>query len=893
MSIRNLDALFEPRAIAVVGASNRPRSVGHVVTRNLLRGGFQGPVMPVNPDQRAVAGVLAYPDVTQLPQPPDLAVVCTPPETVPELVARLGDAGARAVAVLTAGLALDTDEKGRSLVDRMLEAARPRRVRVLGPNCLGLLVPGIGLNASFAHVPAQPGKLAFLSQSGAFCTAALDWARDNGVGFSHFVSLGDSADVDVGDVLDYLATDHSTRAILLYLESIGAARHFMSAARAAARSKPVLIVKSGRVSEGARAARSHTGALAGSDAVYEAAFRRAGMLRVYEIDELFGAAETLGRTRGVPGDRLAIVTNGGGPGVMATDTLVAGGGRLAELSPETLERLDAALPSTWSRANPVDLIGDAPGERYAKALEAVAADEGVDAVLVMNAPTAIASSEEAAEALAAALRGMRRRPHLLACWMGRSDAARRTLRDAGIPTYDSPADAVRAFLHMMHYRRNQELLTETPASLPEEFVPRTEAARAVIDAALAQGRSMLTEPEAKSVLEAYGVDTVPTRVAATPEAAAELAAPLGFPVAVKILSRDVTHKSDVGGVALDLGSEEAVRDAAQAMTQRLHDLVPDARHDGFTVQPMARRPGAVELILGATTDPVFGPVLLFGRGGTATEVIGDRAIGFPPLNENLARALVGRTRVSRRLMGYREQPAADLAALTRVLIAVSHIVTDLPEVVELDVNPLLADEKGVVALDARIAIEPCEAAGPERLAIRPYPQGLEDRYTMKDGREVLLRPIRPEDEPAHRDFLSRLSPEDMRFRFFGVVREMTHADLARFTQIDYDREMAFIATIPGAAGGSETLGVVRAVADPDNQEAEYAIVVRTDLKGQGLGRALMEKIIRYLRQRGTREVVGTVLPENRAMLELVRRMGFRSHRLGDAVEVRLPLVSRG
>ena len=917
--MRNLEALLAPRSVAVIGASNRPQRVGTVVMRNLLRGGFAGPVMPVNPKHAAVAGVLAYPDVASLPVAPDLAVICTPPATVPGLVRALGDAGARAAAVLTAGLSQSRDEGGRPLVERVLQEAGRHGLRVLGPNSLGLLVPGIGLNASFAHTDAQPGHLAFVSQSGAVCTTALDWARASAVGFSHFISLGDSADLDAADLLDWLGADPSVRAILLYLESIGRhgpvtpqpagsvaqpagsvrpARKFLSAARAAARNKPVLVVKAGRYREGARAAFSHSGALAAADDVCDAALRRAGLLRVDRIDELFDAAETLVRSRRLAGDRVAIVSNGGGVAVLATDSVVAHGGRLAELAPDTIARLDAALPPTWSRGNPVDLIGDAPGERYAAALRAVLADPGVDAVLVLHAPTAIASSEEAAAAVAMICREGRPRqpagsvgPDLFASWLGRGDGAeraRRTLRDAGIASYDTPDDAIAALSHLLAHRRNQALLLETPPSLPAEFAPRPEQARRVIGSALAAGRERLTEPESKSVLDAFGIPVVATRIARDAEEAEHLALEIGFPVALKILSPDVVHKTDVGGVALDLETRQAVRAAARAMAARLRARSASARLEGFTVQAMARRPAARELFAGLASDPVFGPVVLFGQGGIAVEQIGDRALALPPLNLNLARELVGRTHVAKLLAGYRDVPPADADALALALVQVSQIAIDLPEVVELDVNPLLAGPDGVLALDARIRIQSVAAGQADRLAIRPYPRELEESVPLRDGRRVAMRPIRPEDEPAHQSFFARLSPEDVRFRFFNLVRAIPHSQMARYTQIDYDREMAFIATQTGPDGEPETLGVVRAVSDSDGARAEFAIEVRSDLKGQGLGHALLEKMIRYCRGRGIRELVGQVLPDNRAMLELAQSLGFKSRFSPEdgAVEVR-------
>jgi len=640
MSIRNLDRLFRPTSIAVIGASTRPHSVGATVMHNLLAGGFAGPVMPVNPKHRAVAGVLGYPDVASLPLVPDLAVLCTPAPTVPELIAELGRRGTKAAIVLSAGLSARPKHHRHTYEQAMLRAARPHLLRILGPNCIGLLVPGSGLNASFAHIGARAGRVAIVHQSGALCTALLDWAAPRGIGFSHVVTLGNSADIDFGDALDYLGSEPDAQAIMLYIESVRHARKFMSAARAAARNKPVLVIKAGREPEGARAAASHTGALAGSDDVYEAAIRRAGMLRVFETEEMFEALETLSRAGPLHGDRLAILTNGGGPGVLATDALIAGGGRLAAIDDATLGRLDAVLPAMWSRGNPVDIIGDAPGERYRAALEILLEAPGVDGVLVLHSPTATASPDEAARAVIGVVEARRARPRqVLTSWLGAEAVApaRRAFAAAGVPTYETPAGAVRAFLHIVRYRRNQELLMATPTSAPTEFTPDGDAVRKIIDGALAEGREILDEAEAKSVLAAYGVPVVETRRARTPEDAVRCAEAIGYPVALKVRSPDITHKSDVGGVRLDLDSAVAVADAATAMAARLAAAMPEARIDGFTVERMVRLGTGFELIVGAATDSIFGPIILFGHGGTAVEIIGDRAVGLPPLNTTLAR----------------------------------------------------------------------------------------------------------------------------------------------------------------------------------------------------------------------------------------------------------------
>ncbi len=758
MSIRNLDHLFAPSSIALIGASKRAGSIGAVVARNLFHSGFQGPVMPVNPNHKAIEGVLTYPDVASLPMTPDLAVIATPPPTIPGLIADLAQRGTKAAVIITAGFGEGGDAAGHALRQEMLAAARPTTLRIVGPNCIGVLAPRSGLNASFAHIQPLPGHLAFVAQSGAIVTSVLDWATARSIGFSHFASLGDMADVDFGDLLDYLANQIEVRGILLYIEAVTEARKFMSAARAASRLKPVIVIKSGRSPAAARAVASHTGALAGRDAVYDAAFRRAGMLRVHDIGGLFGAVETMGLDLKVTGERLAILTNGGGVGVMATDALMDYGGQLAELSEETMSALNAVLPRTWSHGNPVDIIGDAPGARYGAALEILLKDRNADAVLVLNCPTAIASGTEAASAVIATVGG--KRHSVLTSWLGESAAAesRRMFSQNRIPTYFTPERAVRAFIDIVNYRRNQTALTETPPSIPEAFVPDVAAARRIIAGALKAGREWLSEVEAKAVLEAYAVPVVPTRAVADPSAAAEMATTLGFPAALKILSDEITHKSDVGGVALDLPTADAVQAAAEAMLKRIAERVGPVAVDGFTVQPMVQRPGAFELIVGASEDPQFGPVILFGHGGTAAEVLNDTALALPPLNMHLAREAIARTRVFKLLQGFRGRPEASLDDIALTLIKIAQLVIDCAEVVELDINPLLADENGVIALDARIRVRASEVDGTRRLAIRPYPKELEEVLELPDGRSFLLRPVRPEDEPAFHELFSRLSP---------------------------------------------------------------------------------------------------------------------------------------
>lgn len=874
MSIRNLEFIFKPRSISLIGASTEKGTVGAVVAHNLFNSGFAGPIMPVNPRHRAIEGVLTYPAAASLPEVPDLAIIATPPDTVPGLVDDFGSRGTRGIVVITAGFGEGGDAHGTDLHQQMLDAARRHMVRIVGPNCIGVMVPEVGLNASFAHLHPHRGRLAFVAQSGAVATSVLDWAAARAIGFSHIVSLGDMCDVDFGDMLDYLAGEGEVRGILLYIEAITHARKFMSAARAAARLKPVVVIKSGRHPATVRAVASHTGAMAGEDAVYEAAFRRAGMLRVHDIGDLFGAVETLGLGRTPAGDRLAVLTNGGGIGVMAMDALLDRGGELAPLSESTIAALNGILPHAWSHGNPVDILGDADGRRYGAALAVLLQDPNADAVLVLKCPTAIAPGEDAAQAVIGTP-GVGKRC-VLTCWLGEAAAqsSRQLFAQNGIPTYFTPERAVRAFIDMRTFRRNQEALMQTPPSIPEDFVPDTAAVRAILQRGVGEGREWLSEPEAKEVLQAYRIPVVPTRTAADPRAAASAAASFAGPVALKILSRDITHKSDVGGVVLGLRSPAQVREAALAMIERVHQHQPEAGIDGFTVQSMVERPEAFELIVGMSEDPEFGPVILFGHGGTAAEVISDKVLTLPPLNMHLAHDAIARTRVFKLLNGFRgRQPAAiDDIALT--LIKVSQLVIDFAEVAELDINPLLADEFGVLALDARIRVRPTDQPAAKRLAIRPYPTELEEVIVLPDGRTFMLRPVRPEDEPAFQELFTKLSPEDIRMRFFAPKKALTHPFAARLTQIDYDREMALVLADPGTAGRSPVYGAVHIAADPDGERAEFAIMLRSDMAGLGLGPLLMRRIIDYSRQQGLRELFGEVLRENRSMLRVCQKFDF-------------------
>jgi len=787
--------------------------------------------------------------------------------------------GTKAAIIISAGFG-DLDEKrGKAMQQKLVDVARHYHIRIIGPNCLGILVPHIGLNASFSHINSRKGELAFISQSGAIMTSVLDWATTRGIGFSHLVSLGDMADVDFGDMLDYLANDRHTRAILLYIEAITSARKFMSAARAAARMKLVLVVKVGRHFEGAQAAATHTGALAGEDDVYDAAFRRAGMLRIFSLEEVFDSLETLSNAKPPRGDHMAVLTNGGGLGVLTADALIDHGGQLACLSSKTIEQLDQVLPSTWSHRNPVDIIGDATANRYASALQILNQDNNIDATLVLNCPTAIASSIEAARAVVDNAPDSQQ-ALILASWVGEQSAndTRDIFIKHHIPVYDTPEQAVRAFMHLVNYRRNQDMLMETPPSVPEAFSIDTEKARDLIEKVLLGDRCWLNALESKELLIAYNIPVVSTTVVQTVEQAVKMAAKIGSPVALKVVSPDIIHKSDVGGVTLNLMGAEAVYKAAKEMLKQIKNAQPQARLEGFSVEPMLGSQDAYELLIGMVEDADFGPVIAFGRGGTAVEVINDKVLGLPPLNMHLAREMISRTNVYKLLKGYRGFPPANIDATALTLIKVAQLIIDNPEIVELDINPLLVDANDVVALDFRIKIKKTSEVGANRLAIRPYPKELEEIIPLGDGRTLLLRPILPEDEPALQAGFAKLTPEEIRFRFFVPIKVLSHVAAARFTQIDYDREMAFLLTDSGIPGKTSIYGVVRLIADANIERAEFAIIVSHEMTGMGLGIVLMRRIIDYAKNSGITEIYGEVLAENKTMLKLCKVFGFSQKR---------------
>jgi acetyltransferase len=879
MSTYRLKNLLLPHSVALIGASSRYGSVGRAILGNIRKAGFQGRFGLVNPRHAEIDGVDTVAQLGDLPFVPELVVITAPARAVADIVENAGKRGVAGALIITSGLGRGPG----SIADACERVARKYGMRLIGPNCLGMMVPAVHLNASFsAHMPVA-GNLALISQSGAIAAGMVDWAAQRAVGFSGIVSIGDQLDVDIADLLDYFACDHGTRAILLYVEAIKDARKFMSAARAAARIKPVVVVKSGRMAQGAKAAATHTGALAGSDAVYDAAFRRAGVLRVQDLRELFDCAETLGRVESPPGKRLAILTNGGGIGVLAVDRLVELGGTPAALAPDTRAKLDAVLPPTWSGSNPVDVVGDAGPERYAAALEALLADPGNDAVLVMNVQTAISSAEEIAGTVTGIVRKYRERLRrtakpVLAVWVGADPKVGALLSAAGIPNYPTEDDAVRGFMHLVRHREVVEELAQVPPAMPDSFAPDTEAARKIVADALADGRHWLDPVEIKRLLEAYDIAMVPTFAAADAEEAVARASALfaqGATVVLKIMSRDIVHKSDVGGVVLNLTNADAVRAAANDIIARAKALRPEARISGVVVQAMVLRQKARELILGLADDPTFGTVIVFGRGGTAVEIINDKALALPPLDLQLARDLIERTRVSRLLRAYRDVPAVKADAVAMVLVKLAQMAADIPEIRELDINPLLADEAGVLAVDARVAVGPggrnFGGAGPVNFAVRPYPSQWQRHLEVKDGWRVFVRPIRPEDEPLIHEFLRHVTAQDLRLRFFAPMKQFSHEFIARLTQLDYARAMAFVAFDETTR---ELLGVVRIHSDSIYETGEYAILLRSDLKGRGLGWALMQLIIEYGKSEGLKTIAGDVLAENTTMLAMCRQLGF-------------------
>ena len=869
-----LAPLFEPDSVAIIGATERAGAIGAVLLDNMISAGFAGALYPVNPKYRWVRGRRCYRGVAELPQPTDLAVVATPPPSVPRIIEECGRAGMRAAVVITAGFS-ETGPEGAALERAVLDNAKRYGLRLLGPNCLGLMRPAIGLNATFAHGTAVPGSLGIVSQSGAICTALLDWARPSRIGFSSVVSLGGSADLDFGEIVDYLTYDPKTEQILLYIEGIRSARRFVSALRAAARTKPVIVMKAGRHPTGVRAAVSHTGALVGADDVFEAAIRRTGAVRVTTIGELVAAAQALSSHVRPSGDRLAIVTNGGGPGVLAADRATDLRVPLAELSQSTIDKLTEVLPANWSHGNPVDLIGDADAERYRAAVATCLSDPQVDGVLAILTPQAMTAPAECARAVVEC--GKRSTKPLLGAWMGEEQVVegRAIFQSARIPVFRTPEPAVEMFAHVSSFYRNQRMLMQTPQPLEEQPEPDRHEARRIIENVLAGNRHVLTSSESKTLLATFHVPVAQPYAAATEEDAIALAEKMGYPVVLKIDSPDITHKTDVGGVRLDIINAEQVRGAFRAIMSGVQRTQPSATIVGVTVEPMLKRPNRRELLVGVAHDPVFGPAITFGSGGIAVEVYADRAIGLPPLNSFLVEEMIRSTRASRLLGPFRGMPPANMKALENVLLRVSAMVCELPWIREVDINPLFADESGVIAVDARVVVAP-SAIGAQpyaHMAIHPYPVDLTTEWITERGLHVKIRPIRPEDAENEREFVKTLSAEAKYMRFMSTLKELTPSMLARFTQVDYDREMALVA-LAQQDGREVQIAVARYVINPDSESCEFAVVVSQDWQGHGLGRHLMSRLIEIARARGLKVMTGQILAMNKRMLGMAKTLGF-------------------
>ena len=894
-----LEVFFAPRSVAVIGASERAGAVGRTVLWNLLQSPFGGTVYPVNDKRGNVLGVKACANIASIQEPIDLALVVTPAPSVPGVIRECAKAGVRGAVILSAGFK-ETGPAGARLEEEILAIARGARMRIIGPNCLGMMVPGTGLNATFAHAMARKGNVAFLSQSGALQTAILDWSLQENVGFSAFASLGSMLDIDWGDLIDYLGNDPRTKSILIYMESIGDARAFLSAAREVALRKPIIVIKAGRTAPAALAAASHTGALTGSDEVLTAAFRRAGVLRVDSIADLFYMADALAKQPRPQGKRLSIITNAGGPGVLAADALVSGGGELTQLAPETLKALDGVLPAEWSHHNPVDVLGDADPERFAKALEAAAADPQSDGLLVILTPQDLTDSTKTAERLKGYAKQWPRKP-VLASWMGAAEVAtgRRILSEAGIPTFYYPDTAARIFNYMWQYSYNLRGLYETPSlAEPDADLASHERAAAVIQAARGAGRTLLDEIESKAVLEAYGIPTVETRAAKDADQAVREAESLGYPVVVKLHSRTIAHKSEVDGVRLDLRSAREVRNAFEGIRNRLEELGRLDAFEGVSVQPMVRRAG-IELIVGSSVDPQFGPVLLFGTGGVLVEAFRDRSLALPPLNTTLARRMMEQTRIWPMLAGLRGRAPIDLDALEKLLVRFSRLVVEQRAIREVDVNPLLASAerlsltaapkapqrsvpllRGLIALDARILLHGAEVPD-DRLpvsAIRPYPVKYLGIAKLKNGQVLTVRPIRPEDEPRMVQFHATLSAQSVYLRYASVLKldqRVAHERLARICFVDYDRELALVAEhVKAGATEPEVVAVARLTCIEGTKDAEFALLVSDSLQGQGLGRDLLQRLFEVGRDWGVERIVAEILPDNGPMRRLCRALGF-------------------
>ncbi len=880
MPIKKLDSIFKPKRIALIGVSNEPMSVGGITLRNLVGGGYNGVVYPVNPKREAVFGIPCFPDVKSLPKIPDLAVIMTAAKQVPQLINECGEAGIHGVIIMSAGFK-ESGEEGKLLEEQVKNSlGNFPDMRVIGPNCLGILVPGLSMNASFSSTMPKKGHVAFISQSGALCTSVLDWANEANIGFSYFVSIGNSMDVNFGDLIDYFGQDPSTKSIILYVESITNARAFMSAARGFARKKPIIVYKSGRFPESAKAAASHTGAMASEDDVYDAVFRRAGLARVYDIGNIFDFTDLIGRRRAPRGSGLAIITNAGGPGVMATDALISVDGKLVELSDSTMKSLNDYLPPYWSHGNPVDVLGDAPPERFAKATEIVLTDENVDAVLVILTPQAMTAPTETAIAITQ-LADKTSKP-ILAAWLGGASMRKgiSIFNNAGIAVYDTPEQAIRAFMTLSLYSKNLDMLFETPREIPVSFSYDRDELRKKYLKEIFPKMKILSEDDSKMLVNDYGISTTHPQVATTEDEAAEIAREKNYPVVLKIYSPDITHKSDVGGVALNIENEDMLRATYRNMIASVQKKLPEAKIEGLTVQKMIRSKDAVEMILGIKKDPVFGTLMLAGMGGITAELFKDRRLEFPPLNERLAMQMLKSLQIYPLLTGYRGSKPKNVDKLIEVMIRLSYLAADYPEIQELDINPLIVGPEDVMALDARIVVDQ-DLLGKEtrdysHLILRPYPERLIKQATLSDGSEVLLRPIKPEDEPMWLELLASCSKESIYSRFRYDFFFDAHEIATQFCFIDYDRETAIVAEID-KDGKKKLIGVGRLISDPDVVVSEYAVLVTDAWQHKDLGYILTDYCLEIAQQSGIKRVVAETTKDNKAMVSVFRKLGFKIH----------------
>ena len=886
MTQHYLSPFFSPKAVAIVGASPKEGSVGHRLLLNMIEAGFKGALYPVNPKHKKILDKRCYADIAAIPGQVDMAVIATPAATVPGIVRQCGEKNVRNVVVISAGFSeAGAGKKGRLLEHELTEIAHRYNIRVIGPNCLGIMRPSTGVNATFGYDNATPGKLALLSQSGAICTAILDWAASQGVGFSTVVSLGDASDIGFGELLDFLAMDPKTRSILLYVEGVNDARAFLSGLKAAARIKPVILIKSGRHEASSKAAMSHTGSLVGGDDVFDAAIERAGVVRVYTISDLFSAARILSTDSHLAGNRLAILTNAGGPGVMATDCAEDLGVSLTSLSDETVRKMDALLPAHWSRANPVDILGDADPARYADAVRICLEDPGADGVLIILTPQATTEPTRVASEV---IETVSKTPKpVLAAWTGgeRVKEARKLFVDAGVPHFNTPETAVSAFNFLAKFHQNQKLLMQAPEPVPGDQPPDINGAKMIIEGVMAQGRDILTAQESKSVLAAFHIAVNPTITVHSAQEALIAAESLGYPVVLKINMPEFSHKSDIGGVRLNIVMAQSVRKNFIEMEEAIRKQHPEIDEVAMTIEPMYRSSSTRELMIGVVRDPVFGPAISVGMGGTLVEILGDRAVGLPPINRSVANRMLSRTRAGKLIRQFRNMPAANQEALIQAMMRVSDMVSHLPEVIELDINPLIVDEQIALAVDARIKVGSSSNLMPyEHMAIHPYPSELEQTWQLASGLDVVIRPIKPEDAGIEQDFIRNLSAQSRFFRFMRAMQELTPDMLARFTQIDYDREMAFVALKKGPKGMVE-FGVARYVTNPDWNSAEFALVVADEYQRKGVGTKLMQALMSTAKNRGLKILEGEILEQNRPMRSLVKKLGFVEEPIPDDLQV--------